>query len=96
MEVDGQAPGGVRTVWWESEVAGGSIALLDQSVLPHQVQTLGGTPIAPAGVQVANPAFDVTPHSYVTALITEAGIARSPYTESLPALCAGYHHTEEV
>ncbi len=61
-----------------------------------EVTTLGGTPIAPAGIQVANPAFDVTPHSYVTALITEAGIARSPYTESLPALCAGYHHTEEV
>jgi methylthioribose-1-phosphate isomerase len=61
-----------------------------------EVTTLGGTPIAPAGVQVANPAFDVTPHTYVTALITEAGIARAPYTESLPALCAGYHHTEEV
>lgn len=61
-----------------------------------EVTTIGGTTIAPAGVHVANPAFDVTPHTYVTALVTEAGIARSPYTESLPALCAGYHHLEEV
>jgi methylthioribose-1-phosphate isomerase len=34
---------------------------------------------------VANPAFDVTPHRYVTAIITERGIAREPYRESLAA-----------
>jgi methylthioribose-1-phosphate isomerase len=61
-----------------------------------EVTTIGGHTIAPAGVQVANPAFDVTPHAYVTALVTEAGVARAPYIESLPALCAGYHHLEEV
>ncbi|HEY1349758.1 MAG TPA: S-methyl-5-thioribose-1-phosphate isomerase [Ktedonobacteraceae bacterium] len=63
---------------------------------PSEVTTVGGSVMAPAGVHAANPAFDVTPHLYVTALITEAGIARAPYTESLPALCAGYHHVEEV
>ena len=63
---------------------------------PAEVTMIGETSLAPGGVQVANPAFDVTPHSYVTALITEAGIARPPYTQSLPALCAGYHHSEEV
>lgn len=63
---------------------------------PSEVTTIGHQAIAPEGVEVANPAFDVTPHVYITALITEAGIARSPYTESLPALCAGYHHLEEV
>src|SRR5579883_2933590 len=63
---------------------------------PSEVTSIGGSPIAPAGVHVANPAFDVTPHTYVTALITEAGIAHAPYTESLPALCAGYHHVAEV
>lgn len=63
---------------------------------PSEVTTIGGTMIAPTGVAVANPAFDVTPQQYVTALITEAGIARAPYTESLPALCAGYHHFAEV
>lgn len=61
-----------------------------------EITTIGGHAIAPAGVQVANPAFDVTPHAYVTALVTEAGVARAPYSESLPALCAGYHHFEEV
>jgi methylthioribose-1-phosphate isomerase len=35
---------------------------------------------------VANPAFDVTPNRYVSAIITECGIARSPYQESLRAL----------
>jgi methylthioribose-1-phosphate isomerase len=45
-----------------------------------------GRAIAPAGVQVRNPAFDVTPARYVTAIVTEAGIARPPYAEALPAL----------
>ncbi|MBI3950227.1 MAG: S-methyl-5-thioribose-1-phosphate isomerase [Acidobacteria bacterium] len=44
--------------------------------------------IAPEGIRVANPAFDVTPHHYVTAIITERGIARPPYTESLKALAS--------
>ncbi len=63
---------------------------------PSEVTTFGDRVIAPAGVAVANPAFDVTPHTYISALVTDAGIARAPYTESLPALCAGYHHFAEV
>ena len=63
---------------------------------PSEVTTIGSKSIAPLGVRVANPAFDVTPQRYVTALITEAGVARPPYVDSLPALCAGYHHSEEV
>lgn len=42
--------------------------------------------IAPTGVRVANPAFDVTPHELVSAIITEEGIARAPFAESLPIL----------
>lgn len=42
--------------------------------------------IAPEGVTVANPAFDVTPHRYVSAIITDAGVAREPYDTSLKAL----------
>ncbi|MBM3334956.1 S-methyl-5-thioribose-1-phosphate isomerase [Candidatus Sumerlaeota bacterium] len=42
-----------------------------------------GRSIAPAGVKVYNPAFDVTPHRYVTALVTERGIVRPPFEESL-------------
>jgi methylthioribose-1-phosphate isomerase len=44
-----------------------------------------GAALAPEGVRVANPAFDVTPARYITAIITEAGIARPPYIESLAA-----------
>jgi methylthioribose-1-phosphate isomerase len=39
--------------------------------------------IAPDGIGVSNPAFDVTPNDLVTAIITEKGVARAPYTESL-------------
>ena len=43
-------------------------------------------PMAPEGVKVYNPAFDVTDHELITGIITEHGIARPPYTESLRAL----------
>jgi methylthioribose-1-phosphate isomerase len=43
-----------------------------------------GKRTAPDGVKVFNPAFDVTPNEYVTAIITEKGILRAPYSESLP------------
>jgi len=52
----------------------------------REVTHLAGKQIAPDGVQVENPAFDVTPHGYVTAIITERGVARSPYGESLREL----------
>jgi methylthioribose-1-phosphate isomerase len=42
--------------------------------------------IAPEGIEVANPAFDVTPNRYITAIITERGVARPPYSQSLKAL----------
>jgi methylthioribose-1-phosphate isomerase len=54
---------------------------------PEEVTKVGGSEIAPAGVQVANPAFDVTPHTYVTAIITEKGFARPPYEVSLRGAC---------
>ena len=61
---------------------------------PDEITSIRGIEIAPAGVHVANPAFDITPHSYVSAIITEAGIARSPFQTSLHKLCEGYHDTE--
>jgi methylthioribose-1-phosphate isomerase len=39
--------------------------------------------IAPSGIRVANPAFDVTPSALVTAVVTERGIARAPYDRTL-------------
>ena len=51
-----------------------------------EVTHVHGVEMAPAGISVANPAFDVTPNRYVSAIITERGVARPPYTESLKAL----------
>jgi len=51
-----------------------------------EVTHIAGKPIAPEGVGVENPAFDVTPAKYVTAIVTERGIARDPYKESLRTL----------
>jgi methylthioribose-1-phosphate isomerase len=56
---------------------------------PREVTHIGGRRIAPEGVQVANPAFDVTPHRYVTAIITENGVAREPFSEALQRLVRG-------
>jgi len=44
--------------------------------------------LAPDGVEVQNPAFDVTPNDLIAAIITDKGVARAPYTESLSALAA--------
>jgi methylthioribose-1-phosphate isomerase len=51
-----------------------------------EVTQVGGVTVAPDGIAVRNPAFDVTPARYVTAIITERGVARGPYNESLRAL----------
>ena len=53
---------------------------------PREVLYIGDRRIAPEGVDVANPAFDVTPHRYVTAIITENGVARPPFDETLRAV----------
>ena len=53
---------------------------------PSEVTHIQGVCIAPEGIAVENPAFDVTPNRYVTAIITERGIARPPYEESLRGL----------
>ena len=51
-----------------------------------EVTHIGGVAIAPEDVEVANPAFDVTPARYITAIITERGVARPPFETSLRAL----------
>ena len=53
---------------------------------PAEVTHIGGVRVVPTGVSVFNPAFDVTPHSFVTAIITDRGVALAPYTESLQRL----------
>ena len=50
---------------------------------PSEVTAFGGTRVAPKGVDVYNPAFDVTPAELVAAIITDAGVFRPPYEETL-------------
>ena len=52
----------------------------------REVTHVGANRLTPEGARIRNPAFDVTPSQYVTAIITERGIARAPFTESLPQL----------
>jgi methylthioribose-1-phosphate isomerase len=53
----------------------------------QEVTHVQGVAVAPEGIRVANPAFDVTPNRYVSAIITEKGVARAPYLDSLRQLC---------
>src|SRR6187402_2268868 len=71
------------------------LATADGSGIPieeradREVTHVGSYRIAPVGARIRNPAFDVTPARYVTAIVTELGIARPPYEESLAALVRG-------
>jgi methylthioribose-1-phosphate isomerase len=68
------------------------LAAIDGSKIPieqrnkREVTHIGGKQMTPDGVGIENPAFDVTPAKYVTAIITERGIARAPYQKSLSEL----------
>ena len=56
---------------------------------PDEVTTIGGTRVAPEGVKVYCPAFDVTPADNITAIITERGIVRAPFAQGLKELMKG-------
>jgi methylthioribose-1-phosphate isomerase len=64
--------------------SGDSIPIEQRS--PDEVTHVFGVPVAPEAMAAANPAFDVTPSRYVTAIICERGVARAPYEESLRRL----------
>jgi methylthioribose-1-phosphate isomerase len=63
---------------------GEEIPIEERSV--NEVVEINGKRTAPEGIEVRHPAFDVTPNELVTAIITERGIARAPYTDSLKDL----------
>ena len=71
------------------------LATADGSGIPieqrnaREVTHIGGRQMVPEGVQVENPAFDVTPAKYVTAIVTERGVARPPYEDALRKLAEG-------
>jgi methylthioribose-1-phosphate isomerase len=53
---------------------------------PNEVTNVQGKRMVPAGVPAANPAFDVTSHRYITAIITDRGVIEKPYTASIKSL----------
>lgn len=55
---------------------------------PDELRCIGGHTISPEGIQVWNPSFDITPHHLVTGIVTEYGIGRPPYADSLRQLSA--------
>lgn len=63
---------------------GGKIPIEQRNI--REVSHIAGKQMVPDGVSIENPAFDVTPAKYVGAIITERGIARAPYEESLSKL----------
>lgn len=64
--------------------SGSEIPIEERSA--EEVTFIAGKRIAPLGIKVKNPAFDVTPHRYITAIITEKGIVRNPYQKNLDKL----------
>jgi methylthioribose-1-phosphate isomerase len=58
-----------------------------------EVTHILGTPIAPEGIEAAHPAFDVTPARYVSAIVTERGVVRAPYAQTL---ASAVHAAERV
>jgi methylthioribose-1-phosphate isomerase len=48
-----------------------------------EVTHVGANRLTPEGAKIRNPAFDVTPHTYVTAIFTERGVCQAPFTDSL-------------
>jgi methylthioribose-1-phosphate isomerase len=75
------------------------LSLPDGSAIPieerpaEEVSSCFGTPVAPAGVAVRNPAFDVTPHELVAGIATEQGLVRPPFG---PSLAAAVRRAEEA
>jgi methylthioribose-1-phosphate isomerase len=55
----------------------------------REVTHVGNNQLAPVGAQIRNPSFDVTPHKYITAIITERGIVRPPFDEGFRRVLKG-------
>lgn len=65
---------------------GGAIPIEERH--PDEVTRVGAVPTAPEGIAVWNPAFDVTPHDLITAIITEAGVLRPPFAGEIEKIGA--------
>jgi methylthioribose-1-phosphate isomerase len=69
----------------DPETAAGSLIPIEQRAA-REVTHVNGVQVTPDGVNIENPAFDVTPAKYITAIITERGVLRAPFTESIAAM----------
>ena len=67
--------------------SGGDIPIEQRS--DNEVTHIAGTRIAPHGVKALNPAFDVTDHSLISAIITEKAVVTAPYRKNLRTVCRG-------
>jgi methylthioribose-1-phosphate isomerase len=67
------------------DIAHGSQIVIEERS-PTELTHVGGVPVAPQGIKVWNPAFDVTPNENITAIITQRGILRQPFAQAIAAL----------
>ncbi len=77
----------VPTSTIDLELANGDLIPIEERH-GDEVVTVLGKPIAPVGITARNPAFDVTPHRYVTGIVTEAGIVYPPFVKNLRQVIA--------
>jgi methylthioribose-1-phosphate isomerase len=68
--------------------ASGDLIPIEQRAA-REVTHVNGVQVTPDGVNIENPAFDVTPAKYITAIITERGVLRAPFTESIKQMATG-------
>ncbi len=69
----------------DASIKSGEEIIIEQRS-PEEVTHINGVRITPEGVKVINPAFDVTPNQYITAIITEKGIIRQPFEEGIKSI----------
>ena len=79
---------------WQVPIAKGHAMEISRRGGAYQID--GWARIAPPGIDVYNPSFDVTPAAYITAIITERGIARPDYAVSLAGACEGSGSINEI
>jgi methylthioribose-1-phosphate isomerase len=75
-------------------IASGDLITIEERK-PEEVTSLGGRRVAPQGIKVANPAFDVTPAGLISGIVTEQGVVRAPYSEGLRRAVQGCAHAAE-
>jgi methylthioribose-1-phosphate isomerase len=67
--------------------ASGDLIPIEQRAA-REVTHVKGVQVTPNGVRIENPAFDVTPAKYITAIITERGVLKAPFTEPIRAMAS--------